>query len=280
MLFRSIADNDLDVELDRETEDDDLRRLVKKAMKKKAEEEEDEKPKKHRASEDDEDEKPKKKHSEDDEPSGKKSKWYSEGDDDDDQYKPEQRGTFRLWIPQGESRRFTIISPKAITVREHTVKSNGKFYQYTCLAPTDERCPLCENNNYPYLAKAFYVVDHSEYKNKKKETVRDQVRLLVMKQGSYQLLKVSVTDYYEGKEDWTYRGLTIKATRSEAKKSFNTGDVFSVKDKIKIKEDWEKSQEDLANEFKPLDAKLLKQKAHFSDDDEERPKKRRSDDAD
>jgi hypothetical protein len=254
-------------------EDEDIVKAIHKAIAETQEdvsdspdeEEEDETPRKKKVADEDEEE----------ESAPKKEKWYSEGDDNDAAYAGPKRGTFRLWLAKGKKVVVTFVTGKAFTYREHHVKINGEHANYTCLAPSGERCPLCEAKNKSYVAKAFFVVDHSEFEykkgDKKGETGKDTPRMLVLKQQAYDSFKETVLEHFKDEDDFSYAGLHVMFKRSQGKMSYSTGDIFIVQDpsrkkvSAEVKEKY--SRDKLIEETAPLDRKLLAQKVNFIEDE-------------
>jgi hypothetical protein len=273
-LKQYIADNDLDIRVTRDMEDSDILAEIRDAEKTEGKDPDEDTSEKAKAPDDDDEEKKPRKDDDDDEDDGKKKRsWCAEGDDEDGAY-TEKRGMFRFWIPQGKKASITFITGKAVTFREHRVKINGKWTPFTCIAALGERCPLCEAKKPSSLAKAFFIIDHSEFDSKKTgERMKDQPRLMVMPAGSYQVLKETVEEFFEGEDDWSYAGLTITAKRTSKDKSPGTGDIFVNPEKGAFKVSKELKEkftiESCKKEVAPLDRKTLAQKVHFIEEDDE-----------
>jgi len=80
---------------------------------------------------------------------------------------------------------------------EHNLQLNGKWFNFfICPEKTapeggqDNKCPICEGGDRPYLASAFTVIDHRVVHSKKDatKTYVNQRRLLIAKPQSFELL--------------------------------------------------------------------------------------------
>jgi hypothetical protein len=125
--------------------------------------------------------------------------------------------------------------------------------------------------------KVFWVCDHTEVTSKKDgKKYKDQIRVIAMKNNSYKILKKQVQQYFEGETDISFAGLTVLISRSTAKNSPNTGDIFTIKGRVpKMPKEWLKKDdrsyniESLQEDFKPLAKKDLARLIHRIDPDEE-----------
>ena len=81
---------------------------------------------------------------------------------------------WRFWIPKGESAQVTFTDGDLLpdgtldilTFREHTVKVNGEWENFVCIAES-EPCPICEEGDFPSLVGVLTCLDHRTYKGKK-----------------------------------------------------------------------------------------------------------------
>ena len=197
------------------------------------------------------------------------STWFYEGDVNDEDF-IEKKGTYRFWVKRGGTALVTFLTNKAFTFKEHQVKMGGRWNNYfTCIAPMGERCPICETNNYAYVGKAYFVVDHSEYVNKAGSKVKDQIKLLVFKQKSYGIFKKSIDSFFEGEDKKNLIGLKVAISRSDTKGSPQTGDIFIPKKKVKLQSSWKVDPSQFQEEFAPRKRKeLLKKCALIVDSDQ------------
>lgn len=108
----------------------------------------------------------------------------------------------RFWLPDGKDTSITFLDGdldedgllNIPMYREHQVKMNGDWRNYfVCLATKDTPCPVCLDENEPYLAGVMTVIDHSEYKGKDGKHYKDQVRLFVAKRQTINLLQMHAT---------------------------------------------------------------------------------------
>ena len=209
---------------------------------------------------------------EDDEPKDTSDAWFAVGDDSDADFKGPQQQTFRVWMPQdNKPREFTIITDAPFTFKEHAVKMGGSFRNYfTCIAPMGQRCPLCESKNRPYVAKAFYVIDHTPYKDKAQKVHKDQIRLLVMKGQSYTIFRARLQAYFEkaGKE-LRYLGVRFAATRTDGDKVPGVGNIFDILKVVKLPDKMQKPMKEIQAEFTPLTRKAMGQQINFIEPDEQ-----------
>jgi len=106
---------------------------------------------------------------------------------------------WRFWIPKGESARVTFVDGDLLedgtldilTFREHTVKVNGEWEQFVCIAE-QEPCPICEGGDFPSLVGVLTIIDHREHKGKK-AVYKDNPRLYVAKKNTIKLLQQNAT---------------------------------------------------------------------------------------
>lgn len=209
---------------------------------------------------------------EEDEPKESSDAWFAVGDDSDADFKGPQQQTFRVWMPQdNKPREFTIITEAPFTFKEHAVKMGGSFRNYfTCIAPMGQRCPLCESKNRPYVAKAFYVIDHTPYKDKAQKVHKDQIRLLVMKGQSYTIFRARLQAYFEkaGRE-LRYLGVRFAATRTDGDKVPGVGNIFDILKVVKLPDKMQKPMKEIQAEFTPLTRKAMAQQINFIEPDEQ-----------
>jgi len=106
---------------------------------------------------------------------------------------------WRFWIPKGESAQVTFTDGDLLpdgtldilTFREHTVKVNGEWENFVCIAE-QEPCPICEGGDFPSLVGVLTIIDHRTYKGKK-AVYKDNQRLYVAKKGTIKLLQQNAT---------------------------------------------------------------------------------------
>jgi hypothetical protein len=199
--------------------------------------------------------------------------WYAVGDSKDETDFKEIKTVYqnRFYLEKGHKKKVIILNPEPITFREHQVKINGKWTNwFTCIGDTDERCPLCENQNKSSVVKGFYALDPEGYFSKKDNEQKKNVEvLLVMKTQSYEPFKTTVIDYFEDKKI-SFAGLKVTISRSNSKNSPNTGDVFTVTGKdLKTYKARKKTIEDLAEVFVPKTRKDLLKIANMEEDSED-----------
>lgn len=137
---------------------------------------------------------------------GKLMAWYSTGeeaenfhDEDEAQRAANRDNVYRFWMPppqivkgkQVDTLRYvTFVDPEKHPVHdfklpfvylEHNMYLNGSWKNwFTCLKK-DGDCPLCASGDRPYLAAAFTVIDHTEWKSKDGTEHKDELKLYIVK---------------------------------------------------------------------------------------------------
>jgi len=189
--------------------------------------------------------------------------WFSEGDSDDAKFAPLKKGQRRFWIPRKEKATITFINAVPLTYKEHRVRLEGDTHQLTCYGTAGIRCPLCEQRNRATVKKAFFIIDHTEYYSKvHKKQMKNQIRLFVVGNKQYQVLKAHKDKYYKG-EEANWRGLKVEVNRSNDRMSPNSGDIFFIEGVVKkdiFKGEYDKNIDDLKKELKPIPMDVLKDK--------------------
>lgn len=105
---------------------------------------------------------------------------------------------------------------------EHQMHLNGNWFNwFTCLGAKG-KCPICatgENN--PYFAAVYTVIDHSEWKDKRGNHHKDELRLFVAKPDVARVI-AGISKTNEG-----LRGLVLDVSR-RGDKDPNVGGNFST----------------------------------------------------
>jgi hypothetical protein len=140
----------------------------------------------------------------------------------------------RIWMKADKNKILTFVDgmthPKGYDLpfafMEHQIKINDDWKNwFTCLG---RGCPLCEGNNKPYLARAYTVIDHSEWESKAdKKTHKDEIRLFVCKTKVGKILQ-KAADKKKG-----LRGWRVDVSRA-TDESPNTGDTFDWEEKTEL----------------------------------------------
>lgn len=120
-------------------------------------------------------------------------------DKDAEKHFEEMNRMWRFWIPKGETARVTFIDGNLLedgtldilTFREHSVKVNGDWQQFVCIAE-QEPCPICEGGDFPSLVGVLTIIDHRSYKGKK-AVYKDNQRLYVAKKQTIKALQQAAT---------------------------------------------------------------------------------------
>jgi hypothetical protein len=111
--------------------------------------------------------------------------------------------------------------------REHTLKTSPtRWENFVCLTMRDEPCPMCEQSGRDGdLCAAFTVIDTSETKGKNGKTYKNQRRLFIAKQRTYQQLQKMASKL------GGLRGLVVDISRTDDKVA-RVGDSFLVDEKL------------------------------------------------
>jgi hypothetical protein len=111
--------------------------------------------------------------------------------------------------------------------REHTLKTSPtRWENFICLTMRDEPCPMCEQSGRDGdLCAAFTIIDTSETKGKNGKVYKNQRRLFIAKQRTYQQLQKIATKM------GGLRGLVIDISRTDDKVA-RVGDSFLMDQKI------------------------------------------------
>lgn len=120
-------------------------------------------------------------------------------DKDAEKHFEEKNRMWRFWMNKNESARVTFVDGNLLsdgtldllTFREHTVKVNGDWENYVCIAE-QEPCPICESGDFPSLVGVLTIIDHREFKGKK-SVYKDTPKLYVAKKGTIKLLQQAAT---------------------------------------------------------------------------------------
>ncbi len=160
---------------------------------------------------------------------------YDAGNEEAEAQKSRRRGGVqRFWLPQDKSATVVFLDGEDPPVyREHNVQIDGSWKNwFTCIQGMKDskgqtmRCPACRAGNKPYMAVAYTVVDRTEWKDKNGNQHKDEVKLLVVKDGVFPLLE---------KMNTKRKGLTgcvVEVTRSKKENSASTGDIWDYEDKM------------------------------------------------
>lgn len=157
--------------------------------------------------------------------------------------KEEQGKMWRFWLTPGEEAKVTFVDGELteqgflLPARwyEHNLFLNGQWNNYfVCPEKTDpesgEKCPICEDQDRPYLAAGFTVIDHREFTGKDNKVYKDRRKLLVAKPQSFeQLNKLAIK--LKG-----LAGQTFDISRSKGDKAPAIGDLFIPMEKRSVEE--------------------------------------------
>ncbi len=108
---------------------------------------------------------------------------------------------FRFWLKNDTDASITFLDGELSEdgfllpprFYEHNLQINGKWGNHVVCpeqsAPeSGEKCPICETGDRPSLVALFTVIDHRESTGSNGKTYKDQVRLFVAKNQTYEIL--------------------------------------------------------------------------------------------
>lgn len=139
---------------------------------------------------------------------------------------------FRFFMGVNEEARITFLDGKKgegeyldhFQWFEHHVQENGRWGNFYVCIDEFEPCPFCENDQRPYMASAFTVIDHRKIEAKNGTTYENQLKLFVCKRTTLSILtKIGLK---RGGLD----GITLDISRTGPKEP-NVGNVFDFIDK-------------------------------------------------
>lgn len=118
-----------------------------------------------------------------------------------EQRKSQQGKTWRFWLKENEEAQITFVdgalSPEGFLLPprfyEHQLMLNGSWQNYFVCPQesnpgTGEKCPICEGGDRPSLIALFTVIDHRVHTGRDGKIFKDNPRLMVAKNISYELL--------------------------------------------------------------------------------------------
>jgi len=211
--------------------------------------------------------------------SGEEAEEYH--DEEDERRRQSSDRIFRFWMPPPRMKdgkktesinHLTFVDPPVhpeggfklpFVYMEHNLHLDGSWKNwFTC--PKREAkgdspavpCPLCQAGDKPYLAAAYTIIDHSEWKGRDGTVHKDEVKLYIVKSKVLKVLRRA-----SAKKNGL-RGWRVEVCRTDDKAP-NTGDQFDFEDKTELPEDIQpydyrvvlapKSQEELAEIIGDLD---------------------------
>lgn len=138
----------------------------------------------------------------------------------------------RFWIPQDKETQITFLDGslddegvlEAVTFWEHQLKISGDWRNWFPCTQVEEPCPICEGGETPYLVALFTIIDHSEYKDNKGVTHKNQKRLFACKRETFRRLQKIAA------KRGGLAGITFDVSRG-GDKSASVGDSFDFVEK-------------------------------------------------
>lgn len=168
--------------------------------------------------------------------------WFHTGDEAEDfaDQKAEEAAAnrdfvYRFWMPKGAEQHITFVDPDVhpggfklpFVFMEHQLFLNNSWKNwFTCLGKT---CPLCKGGEKPYLAAAYTIIDHNEWKDRNGAVHKDEQKLFIAKSKVYKVLQKARA------KKKGLRGWKVEVTRTDDK-SPNTGDQFDFEDRTDLPE--------------------------------------------
>lgn len=176
--------------------------------------------------------------------------WFSTGeegldgriDEEDKKRKERQNTVFRFWMPSGKSAYLTFVDDLTnpagfktpFVYMEHNLYLNGTWkHWFTCInglevevdgVKSKLECPLCKGGNTPYLAGAFTVIDHTQWKDKNGKNHQDEKKLFVCKSDVLKIMRKAMA------KKGTLRGFKVEVTRT-SDTSPGTGNQFDFEER-------------------------------------------------
>jgi len=150
----------------------------------------------------------------------------------------EESKFFRFYVKRGTERQITFLDGALdedgeltmVTYYEHNLYMNGNWRNFfVCTGNENEPCPICEEGKLPAMVAAFTILDHTEYTDRKGNTHKDQVMLLLAKRGTQKLLE------YQAAKRGGLAGVTFDVARIDEEQSAAVGTSFDFVEKIDVK---------------------------------------------
>lgn len=164
-------------------------------------------------------------------------------------------GPRRFWLKPHSSQQVIFLDDDPIQFKEHQVCIDGSW-QHWATCPDDGTCPLCDIGDKPRFVGVWTVIDRAEYKDKKGQVHKDEVRLFVATPKVIAKLqrRSDKLKNDKGKADGLV-GLVFDVTRGD-EKSPSTGDDFELVGKAKPELMAGKEVPSYEDLFKPDERKL------------------------
>jgi hypothetical protein len=165
----------------------------------------------------------------------KKNRGYSAFEKREEEVEERSKGRVgRFWLPPEKGAKIIFLDDDPPILEEHQLKVNGDWKNwYTCRRILGEPCVICDElKDTPSTVGYYTILDLSEYKNRKGETVRNTIKLFAPKFKALQVVK-RASAKRGGLAMWV---CDVYRTTSE---SFNVGDVLDFEEKT----DWESIKE-------------------------------------
>ena len=168
---------------------------------------------------------------------GKDARKEARAVDDQRKRQQEENKVFRYYVKRGTERRITFLDGdldedgelSMVMYYEHNLYMNGNWRNFfVCTGNESEPCPICEEGKLPANVAVFTIIDHTEYTDRKGETHKDQVMLLVAKRQSQQLLE------YQAAKRGGLAGVTFDVARMDEDQSPAVGTSFDFVEKNEI----------------------------------------------
>lgn len=160
---------------------------------------------------------------------------------------------FRFWLKPETEAKIIFLDDDPPILEEHQLRINNSWLNwFTCRRMINEPCIICDElGDTPYTVGFYTILDLSEYKNKKGDTVKNTIKLFTPKFKALQLIKRQ-SQKREGLELCVY---DVYRSSSDA---FNVGDSFE----FDTKATWEEVRA-LNKDAAPVDyAELLAPKSN------------------
>lgn len=175
--------------------------------------------------------------------------WYSTGEQADKKSADEldrqqvareeasKNRFYRFWMPAGAEQHITFVDAAVaaegydlpFVFYEHQLKLNGDWKNwFTCLG---EGCPLCAAGDRPALVAAYTIIDHNEWKDKKGNVHKDELKLFMAKPAVNKMLRKAAS-----KKGGSLRGWRAEVVRNTSD-SPNTGDSFDFEEHRELSDD-------------------------------------------
>jgi|Cruoilmetagenom7_1024161.scaffolds.fasta_scaffold08548_4 hypothetical protein len=168
---------------------------------------------------------------------GKAARKEASAVDEQKKRRDEENKYRRFFVKRGTERRVTFLDGdlddegelSMVMYYEHNLFMNGNWRNFfVCTGNEDEPCPICEEGKLPAMVAVFTIIDHTEYTDKKGDTHKDNVMLLVAKRGTQKLLE------YQAAKRGGLAGVTFDVARIDEDQSAAVGTSFDYVGKNEV----------------------------------------------